>query len=157
MTSDLNGHAEPVPAYTPSTPEQHTIEAIARVAYEACASYETNVSGEEQPLWDDAPEARKADCRAGVVAHLAEDMKSGDAHNQWVDRMKKAGWRYGASRNVLQRTDPLVRPWHHLPIERQITDHIFRCTILGMAAAIAAPPPDALPPDETETSDQARH
>ena len=36
-------------------------------------------------------------------------------HDAWVSGKTKAGWRYGTSLSIENKTHPLLRPWHDLP------------------------------------------
>ncbi len=36
-------------------------------------------------------------------------------HAQWLDDRERAGWRYGPTLSLRDRTHPLMRPWEALP------------------------------------------
>ncbi len=57
------------------------------------------------------------------------------AHNRWIQEKLQAGWRYGLSLNLTERTHPAMRPWDDLPesyrrmpsiTDKELMDHYVR-------------------------------
>ncbi len=125
---------------------------LAEAGYEACSVYQQSVDGEDQVRWHDLDDVNRNMIISRAAYFTNSDTKAGDLHDAWLREAKRNGWRFGKRFEPEAMRDPRIRPWHHLPHEQQIADHIFRATVLGLVSVlVGVPPSDEPPPDPSQT------
>lgn len=113
------------------------VEVIASTCHEANRAYCRTIGDFSQPEWKNAPEWQKASARNGVKFHMANpDMTAKHSHENWLLEKSEAGWSYGPKKDPENKRHPCFVPYHELPIEQQIKDHIFRSVVHGMLSCM---------------------
>lgn len=105
---------------------QLDIELIARVCHEAnrvlqLANDEENYSY----AWHLASPDQKHSAIEGVKKAL-EGASAHELHNAWCLQKHADGWVYGETKDEGIKTHPCLVPYHKLPEEQRIKDHMFK-------------------------------
>lgn len=53
-------------------------------------------------------------------------------HSNWCTERTEAGWRFGFDHNAMEKTSPLLRPWHDLPAQYKSIDKKLPSQILNI-------------------------
>lgn len=78
--------------------------------------------------WDDFAE------QAGVIAGVKTELEhpeyaAADMHEAWCEFKRAEGWVYGPVKNADAKTHPCLVPYHELPVEQRIKDHLFSAIV----------------------------
>jgi hypothetical protein len=112
-------------------PKEHIdqITVIAKMCYEVNRAYCAALR-EEQPSWEDAPQWQIDSAIKGVAFHILTPDAGPDAsHMSWMSQKVLDGWKYGKVKDADKKTHPCMVPFHHLPVEQQAKDYIFRAIV----------------------------
>jgi hypothetical protein len=113
------------------------VDKIARVCHEANRAVCVCNGDISQPGWEDAPEWQKESARKGVVFHIHNPLADGKrSHDEWMEVKLRAGWRYGAIKNVETKEHPCLLPYHALPDNEKVKDDIFRNVVRAYVEAV---------------------
>jgi hypothetical protein len=103
------------------------VEAIARVCHTVNMEYCRAFGDYSQPTWENAPEWQKQSARTGVQLHLNNPEASpASSHESWMDEKLRDGWKYGETKDPVNKTHPCIVPFEDLPPEQRAKDFIFR-------------------------------
>lgn len=117
------------------------VEEIAHIAHEANRTYCFSLGDDSQPSWDDAPEWQKQSAINGVQFHYVNpDANASASHENWYREKEADGWSYGPVKDPANKRHPCFVPYHELPIEQQIKDHIFRSVVHSCLKYWGVPP-----------------
>lgn len=112
-------------------PKEHIdqITVIAKMCHEVNRAYCAALR-EEQPSWEDAPQWQIDSAIKGVAFHILTPDSGPDAsHMSWMSQKVLDGWKYGKVKDADKKTHPCMVPFHHLPVEQQAKDYIFRAIV----------------------------
>lgn len=100
---------------------EQAIERIAQVMHEAMRAWQAANGQEPAPPWSRAPRWMREASREAVVWRIDHPKAPSSAqHDQWLAQKKKAGWRYGKTKNGSKKTHPMLVPYSELPeVERR--------------------------------------
>lgn len=105
-----------------------SIERRARAAHEINRAYCEALGDTSQLPWDQAPEWQRASARAGVM-HADRGATPEQLHERWCEAKSEEGWRYGPVKDADAKTHPCLLPYHKLPPEQRVKDHLFRAAV----------------------------
>lgn len=110
---------------------------IARVVHEANRAYCESIGDYSQKPFDQAAEWQRESAVKGVIAVQEGTANTPEQqHQSWLDEKVRTGWKFGSIKDESLKTHPCMVPYHELPIEQQMKDHLFRAivtTLLGVA------------------------
>lgn len=112
-------------------PAEHMgqVTAIAKMCHEVNRAY-CMALREEQPTWEMAPQWQIDSAIKGVAFHILNpDASPSASHDSWMAEKAVAGWKYGKVKNAEKKEHPRFVPFHHLPVEQQAKDYIFRAIV----------------------------
>lgn len=103
---------------------------IAEIAHEINRTYCASIGDNSQPAWNDAPDWQRESAINGVKFHQANPDATPEAsHVNWLQQKELDGWRYGPVKNPETKEHPCYMPYHDLPIEQRVKDHLFRAVV----------------------------
>lgn len=111
-----------IPAATEVPLTMGQIDAIASVCDAANEAY-CMAHGLPPPL---AGEEARESARLGVRAILEKRVRTAeDSHNGWMEHKLRAGWRWGPTKDPVEKTHPSLLPYHALPKTERRKDRLF--------------------------------
>lgn len=111
-----------------------TVEAIARVAYEAIAAYCITINDPAPLPWDSIPQPEQANVIAGVRQRLGNpDRTPAQIHGAWMQHRLSTGWVYGPEKSYHRKTHPCLLPYSDLPPEQTLKDALFLAIVDTLA------------------------
>ena len=123
---------ENMTAPAPWAPTDEDIEVIASICHEANRALCVTQGDLSQVPWSDAPDWQKDSARNGVRLHINNPRADGrESHDCWMEEKLRAGWRYGETKDVENKTHPCLLPYNALPPEQKIKDDIFLAIVRG--------------------------
>lgn len=103
---------------------------IAGVCHEVNRAYCNAIGETGQPPWADAPEWQRVSAELGVLARLLDPTLTPEKmHELWLAEKKADGWTYGDRKDPDTKKHPCIRPFHHLPLQQQMKDHLFGAVV----------------------------
>jgi hypothetical protein len=103
-----------------------TYSQIAQVCHAANRALCQMYGDESQVEWDSAHESQRESAIAGVIAIDEGKVKTpGDAHLSWAAQKIEEGWRFGPVKDFEKKTHPCLIPYHELPYDQRLKDHLF--------------------------------
>lgn len=114
-----------------------SVEEIARVCHEANRAYCLALGDESQPRWEDAPEWQRQSAIQGVV-NISNGRVSTpkDSHDSWLEQKAKEGWVYGVAKDPELKQHPCIVPYHQLPADQRMKDHLFFAIVRTLRSMI---------------------
>lgn len=111
------------------------------VCHAANRAYCESLGDYSQPFWGAAPEWQRQSTLNGVRFHLGfletgRHASPSASHEAWLDEKSRAGWKYGPSKDPMQKTHPCCRPYRELPVEQRVKDYIFASIVDSMYTAL---------------------
>ncbi len=92
---------------------------LARICHEAHLALRIGLDDSADDVhWDALPQERK-DVVVNQVKLIREGKSPAEVHQAWIDHQLAHGWRYGTSRNRIQKTHPNLVPYEKLSVEEQ--------------------------------------
>lgn len=92
---------------------------LARICHEAHLALRISLNDSADDVhWDALPQERK-DVVINQVKLIREGKSHAEVHQAWVDHQLAHGWRYGSSRNRIQKIHPNLVPYGKLSAEEQ--------------------------------------
>lgn len=101
-------------------------EYIARLAHEVNRAYCVAIGDLAPPAWEDAPAWQRSSVRSGVELHLSGEYGPEISHASWMTQKLSEGWKYGETKDPIEKTHPCLVPFDQLPKEQQAKDFLFR-------------------------------
>src|SRR6516165_4297801 len=126
-TIELGGGTEAV-TITNQGESVSSTPARARFVYEAARLQAIAVAAPVVPEpWDEREEAFRAQFLDVIEMMCGSDRKSSPAelHDDWVLAYERMGWRYGPTRDPVERTHPDMVPYEDLERREQDKDAVF--------------------------------
>lgn len=116
-----------------------TDELVAEACHEVNRVIQKAAGEKPSAHWEDASQRERDDTAAGV-AESAEDDASPEErararHENWADRKRDQGWRYGAVKDEAAKTHPLLVPWEELDELARLKDVAFG-TVVDLLSGI---------------------
>lgn len=105
--------------------ERFSVDQIAQICHEANRQVQISIGEVSSPYWKDAPDWQKDSAREGVL-HALRGESAEELHLSWVWAKIRDGWTYGPVKDEEKKTHPCLVPYHELPRDQQIKDHVFR-------------------------------
>jgi len=101
-----------------------TDEELARIVHSAHVAYNI-ILGDNAPdsPWD-ALSFRHQEQVARRVKSIRQGHGAAQIHAEWVDEMKRWGWKLGDVKDPAKKTHPCLRPYDELPPEQQDKDRM---------------------------------
>ena len=110
------------------------IEVIAKACHEANRAICRAQGDESIPAWEAAPDWQRASTFTGI-----ETTRGGatpeQQHEAWCADKRAHGWRFGAEKNVEDKTHPCLVPYAELPLEQRVKDHVFGAIVRALDSA----------------------
>ncbi len=108
-----------------------TPTAIAEITHETIRAYDKSRGTEIEPHWDDLPEGKQSGKIRGVGYVLSHPNTSpAENHMAWCEFWLEQGWSVGAAKDVVGKRHHHLVPFHMLPHEQKVKDHMFVNTVL---------------------------
>jgi len=105
-------------------------ELIAAVCHEANRAYCLALGDVSQPEWIVAPAWQRESAIQGVLFHLDHPGALPSAsHESWLAVKREDGWRYGATKDAIEKTHPCFVPFEALPLDQQKKDVLFSAIV----------------------------
>lgn len=110
-------------------------EAIARVCHEVNRAFCAAMGDDSQVPWEEAPDWQRESAIKGVLFNVEnrDTTNAGDTHRSWLAEKEATGWKYGPVKDVEKKEHPCMVPFHELPPEQQVKDHLFLAISLGLS------------------------
>ena len=106
---------------------------VARLAHEINRAYCETLGDMSQVPWDEAPGWQKESSIQGVLAHLENPAMTPEmSHASWMGVKVREGWVYGPKKDPEKKEHPCIVPYHVLPEEQQVKDHLFTALVRTM-------------------------
>jgi hypothetical protein len=120
------------------------VTGIAIVCHTANMGVCSIMGDNSQPSWDDAPLWQRMSAINGVEAHLETTygLDPEESHKSWLREKIADGWVWGVTKNEVLKTHPCITPYHMLPPDQQIKDHVFGAIVGAMRPFL--PPHDLI-------------
>lgn len=110
-----------------------TKQQIAQVAHEINKAYCEAIGDKSQLGWDKAPDWQKDSAINGVQFQLDNpDAPESASHDSWLDEKRKAGWKYGATKDPQKKEHPCFVPYEELPTEQKAKDFLFKQVVTSL-------------------------
>ena len=111
----------------------YTIEQIAKVCHDTNKSFCESTGDATQKSWEEAEEWQKQSARLGVdFAIQNPDAQASAQHDAWCADKWSDGWIYGPEKNAEIKQHPCLVPYHALPLDQRIKDHLFKAVVTSM-------------------------
>jgi hypothetical protein len=124
---------------------------IAKIAYEVNRAY-SRCMGTYEPPWDVLGDLPKNAMIDGVEWTLNNPEAGPEAqHNAWLENKRRAGWTWGVTKNLHNKTSPDLLEYDKLSLATRARDHIFQAVVRNLSAIEA---PTAAPSEEATTDVQ---
>jgi len=112
-----------------------TNEQIAKVVYninEACYEFRSDYSPSH---WENAPQFTK-DAILNAIKYLEDNPNKTlkEAHEEYCERMFKAGWTWGNKESLELKQQPTLLPYNQLPKSHRDEDHLFYVVVKSLLA-----------------------
>lgn len=118
-------------------PNQADVEAVARIAHEACRAYDTGLGDEPLSTWE---EANHDVHRAAInsVEFLVDNpaATASDEHDAFLKKYLDEGWKFGKKKDQDKKTHPDLVPYDKLPKDVQAKYVLFHAVAHGTLQAI---------------------
>ena len=109
---------------------------IAQICHDANRAYCRVIGDYSQQSWDEAEQWQRDSAVKGVEFALANPTASpADQHESWVQAKLKDGWNFGPVKDAEKKTHPCIIPYHGLPIEQRVKDHLFKAIVNACGCA----------------------
>lgn len=92
---------------------------LARICHEAHVALRIGLNDSATDVHFDALPRKRQELVEGEVRAFREGKRLAEVHWMWVEWMIAEGWRYGISRNLIQKTHPNMVPYEKLPAAEQ--------------------------------------
>lgn len=110
-----------------------TYSQVAQICHEANRALCQVYGDDSQPVWDEAPKWQRDSALNGVIAiDEGKIRNAGDSHLSWSTEKIDQGWKYGEVKDPVAKTHPCLVPFHDLPYDQRLKDHLF----LAVATAL---------------------
>ena len=107
-----------------------TPEIIAQTCHEANRAICDAAGDYSQKAWEKADEWQRDSARKGVIFALTNPTAPADAqHNAWMADKIADGWKYGDTKDAVEKTHPCIVPYESLPFEQRVKDHVFQAIV----------------------------
>lgn len=94
-------------------------EDLARICHEAHLALRIGLNASADDMHFDALPQWRKDMVTRQVRLFREGKGPREVHQAWIETMTAQGWRYGTSRNLIQKTHPDMVPYDQLPVEEK--------------------------------------
>lgn len=102
----------------------------AEACHEINRAYCEAIGDKSQVPWEKAADWQRESAVKGVRFTLENPATTPkDQHDNWCKDKIADGWTYGHVKNPIAKTHPCLVPYHDLPREQQVKDHLFRAQI----------------------------
>jgi hypothetical protein len=104
-----------------------TIEGLARICHEVNRGLCGALGDDSQVPWEVAPDWQQRSAIDGVRHALdpTKEAHPSGSHEHWVRDKVSHGWTYGDIKSEHKKQHPCLVPFHELPKEQQLKDHLF--------------------------------
>ena len=110
------------------------IAIIAMTAHEVNRAYCYALGDKSQVPWAEASDWQRYSAINGVKAHMANPhMTPEQSHNNWMLQKEREGWVFGPEKIADTKEHPCMLPFHQLPIDQQVKDHLFKAVVTTLA------------------------
>ena len=96
-----------------------TDEDLARICHEAHLALRIGLNSSADDMHFDALPQERKDVVISQVRLIRAGKSPDEVHQAWVDHQLEHGWRWGISRNLIQKTHPNLVPYGDLPVEEK--------------------------------------
>lgn len=111
---------------------------VAAAAYTIVSALDLAMGRGARRPWEGQPELYKLEQTSCVRAHLAGEYSCArDAHEDWSERRRQAGWTWGPLRDVERKYHPSLLPWRALPLDLTAKAELYRASVLTVARSFA--------------------
>lgn len=112
------------------------IHQVARVCHETNRAYCETLGDFSQKPWDLAEEWQRDSARKGVEFTIANPHASpASQHEAWMRDKIGDGWKFGPVKDASKKEHPCIVPYHDLPIEQRLKDHLFQMIVAAFVGA----------------------
>jgi len=103
------------------------VEHIAKICHETNRAYREVIGETTLPRWEDAPDWLRQATIEGVIFLLENPGVSlaERAHENWLHRKEKDGWKYGIVSNAAKKEHPSILPYSMLTENDRRKDALF--------------------------------
>jgi len=109
------------------------VEQIAAVCHEVNRAYCQALGDHSQPPWSTAPKWQRDSAIDGVRSIIDDPGISAEqSHGNWMRHKQGEGWGYGLVKNAEKKEHPCMVPYHLLPEEHRVKDHLFLAVVRAM-------------------------
>lgn len=129
---ELEGYLLQQRLHERQTETQQKVELAARIAHEVNRAYCASLGDDSQVPWADAPEWQKNSARDGVAVFVTKRLPPEQMHENWRQHKERDGWVYGTVKDAAKKTHPCMVPYHQLPDEQKLKDHLFRAVMVAV-------------------------
>lgn len=103
---------------------------VAQVAHEVNRWYCQTLQDLTQVPWHEAPNWIRQSAINGVECVRQEPvMHAGMLHDSWLRFKEADGWQYGPVKDAEKKEHPCMVPFHALPKDQQVKDHLFMAVV----------------------------
>ena len=107
---------------------------IARVMHEAVRAFQTAIGQPAAPPWHKAPKWMKTASRDGVIFRIEHpDAPPSAQHDQWMQDKLRDGWTFGAEKDPVRKTHPLLVPYEDLSFEERQKDALVAAVVKSLS------------------------
>jgi hypothetical protein len=105
---------------------------IAQICHEANRALCLILGDDALPSWDGLDESYRVSGIKGVEFALSNESTPETQHAAWMKERLSQGWSYGPILDRVKKIHPNLVPYHKLPREQKIKDHLFRGIVLAL-------------------------
>jgi len=106
---------------------------IAKCSHEAERAFRWTFGDLSMDIWDKAEQQAIADAVRNVAAYISNPESGPELrHNIWLAEKQAEGWTYGTEIDSKAKKHPYIKPFHHLPDEKQAIDNIVHAVIRSL-------------------------
>ena len=117
--------------------EDMDIQLVARICHEANKAYCEGMHDFTQKPWDETDPELQASAINGVRNLLENpDATAISSHANWLKFKTERGWTYGETKDVEAKTHPCMVPYHELPRDQQVKDHLFHAIVRAVEIGV---------------------
>lgn len=134
--------------------KRKAVERIAMIAHAVNSTYCRAIGEAQPPAWDPESDVAKGYIRGVENVLATPGITPEHAHQLWMAERSASGWAYGPEKDYANKRHPCLRPFHELPAEQRVKDHLFVGTVQALLELAQPPrlmpmPAEAQPPVES--------
>lgn len=113
------------------------LERVSRVVHEALRAWAAGNNQKPSPSWSRCAKwMREATYESVAFVLNHPEAPASAQHDQWMDKKRRDGWSYGATKSGVSKTHPMLVPYDQLPLVERRKDALVRRVVLALTVPL---------------------